>query len=109
MKAIITGIGHYVPDRKLTNKDLEKMVDTNDEWITTRTGIKERRILEDGKGSSYMAVKAAQKLVSGGLAHTGSLKNVFTLGAIGLKQFKYHHHIFIRWKENQIIAFFLAY
>ena len=63
MKAIITGIGHYVPDRKLTNKDLEKMVDTNDEWITTRTGIKERRILEDDKGSAYMAVKASQVLL----------------------------------------------
>ena len=45
MRAIITGVGHFVPDQKLTNKDLEKMVDTSDEWITTRTGIKERRIL----------------------------------------------------------------
>lgn len=60
MQAIITGVGHYVPERKLTNKDLEQMVDTNDEWITTRTGIKERRILENNKGTSYMAVKAAE-------------------------------------------------
>jgi 3-oxoacyl-[acyl-carrier-protein] synthase-3 len=63
MRAIITGIGHYVPDRKLTNKDLEQTLDTSDEWITTRTGIRERRILGDGKGSSYMAVKAAQMLL----------------------------------------------
>ena len=45
MRAIISGVGHYVPDKILSNSDLEKMVDTNDEWITTRTGIKERRIL----------------------------------------------------------------
>ena len=60
MRAVITAIGHYVPEKKLTNKDLEKMVDTTDEWITTRTGIKERRILEKGKGTSYMAVRAVQ-------------------------------------------------
>ena len=60
MRAIITGVGHYVPDQVLSNNDLEKMVDTNDEWITTRTGIKERRILDKGKGTSYMATKAAQ-------------------------------------------------
>lgn len=60
MRAIITGVGHYVPDRILSNSDLEKMVDTNDEWITTRTGIKERRILDKEKGTSYMATKAAE-------------------------------------------------
>ncbi|CAN2041973.1 Beta-ketoacyl-(acyl-carrier-protein) synthase III [Candidatus Magnetomoraceae bacterium gMMP-15] len=63
MRAIITGVGHYVPERKLTNNDLEKMVDTNDEWITTRTGIKERRILDKDKGTSYMAVRAAQNVL----------------------------------------------
>jgi len=51
--AAITAVGAYVPDYVLTNKILETLVDTNDEWITTRTGIKERRILkEEGKGSS---------------------------------------------------------
>jgi 3-oxoacyl-[acyl-carrier-protein] synthase-3 len=44
MRGIITATAHYVPDTKLTNKDLEKMVNTSDEWITSRTGIKERRI-----------------------------------------------------------------
>jgi 3-oxoacyl-[acyl-carrier-protein] synthase-3 len=63
MRAIITGIGHYIPKTKLTNRDLEQMVDTTDEWITTRTGIKERRILEDGKGSSYMAAEAARMVL----------------------------------------------
>jgi 3-oxoacyl-[acyl-carrier-protein] synthase-3 len=63
MRAIITSLGHYVPERKLTNKDLEKMVDTNDEWIRTRTGIQERRILGDGKATSYMAVRAAQSVL----------------------------------------------
>ncbi|OQY59990.1 MAG: 3-oxoacyl-ACP synthase [Desulfobacteraceae bacterium 4572_88] len=63
MRAIITGVGHFVPDRKLTNADLEKMVDTNDEWITSRTGIKERGILEEGKGTSHMAVQAAKRVL----------------------------------------------
>lgn len=61
LKAKITGVGHYVPSKVLTNQDLEKMVDTTDEWIVTRTGIKERRILEDGKGSSYMGAFAAKR------------------------------------------------
>jgi 3-oxoacyl-[acyl-carrier-protein] synthase-3 len=60
MRAIITATGHYVPPNILTNHDLEKMVDTNDEWITSRTGIKERRILDKDKGTSYMAVRAAR-------------------------------------------------
>lgn len=64
MRAIISGVGHFVPEDKLTNKDLEQMVDTNDEWITTRTGIKERRILGKGKGTSFMAVKAAEMVLS---------------------------------------------
>ncbi len=59
VRAKITGVGHYVPEKILTNRDFEKMVDTSDEWITSRTGIKERRILGDGKGSSYMGTKAA--------------------------------------------------
>ena len=63
--AAITAVGAYVPDYVLTNKILETMVDTNDDWITTRTGIKERRILkEEGKGTSYLAIKAAQDLLN---------------------------------------------
>lgn len=61
--AAITAVGAYVPDFVLSNKVLETMVDTNDEWITTRTGIKERRLLKvEGAGSSYMAIRAAQNL-----------------------------------------------
>ncbi|MGC1633417.1 MAG: beta-ketoacyl-ACP synthase III [Gelidibacter sp.] len=62
--AAITAIGGYVPEYVLTNQILETLVDTNDEWITSRTGIKERRILKgDGKGTSYLAIKAAQDLI----------------------------------------------
>lgn len=62
--AAITAVGKYVPDYALTNKELESLVDTNDEWIYTRTGIKERRILKDvDKATSYMAIKAAQNLI----------------------------------------------
>ncbi|RKS99253.1 beta-ketoacyl-ACP synthase III [Flavobacterium sp. 123] len=63
--AAITAVGAYVPDFVLSNKVLETMVDTNDEWIITRTGIKERRILkDDSKGTSYLAIKAAQDLIA---------------------------------------------
>lgn len=65
--AAITAVGKYVPDYILTNKELETMVETNDEWITTRTGIKERRILKgEGLGTSFMAIKAAQDLLEKG-------------------------------------------
>ncbi len=60
-RATITGVGHYVPEKILTNLELEKMVDTNDEWIRTRTGISERRILENG-ATSELCVKAFEHL-----------------------------------------------
>ena len=65
--AAITAVGGYVPDFVLSNKVLETMVDTNDEWITSRTGIKERRILKgEGLGTSYLAIKAAEDLLKKG-------------------------------------------
>ncbi|HSX11579.1 MAG TPA: beta-ketoacyl-ACP synthase III [Chlamydiales bacterium] len=60
MKAKIIGTGSYLPDKVLTNQDLEKMVETSDEWIVSRTGMKERRIAEDGECASHMGVKAAR-------------------------------------------------
>lgn len=64
INAIITGVGGYVPDYILNNEELSRMVDTTDEWITTRVGIKERRILtEEGLGTSYLARKAAKQLI----------------------------------------------
>mgnify|MGYP000843127868 FL=1 len=64
INAVITGVGGYVPDYILTNDEISKMVDTTDEWIMGRIGIKERRILhEEGLGTSYMARKAAKQLM----------------------------------------------
>jgi 3-oxoacyl-[acyl-carrier-protein] synthase-3 len=64
LKAAITGIHGYVPEDVVTNADLEKIVETNDEWITSRTGIKERRILKgEGKGTSVMAAEAVKGLL----------------------------------------------
>ncbi|MCB9285620.1 MAG: ketoacyl-ACP synthase III [Lewinellaceae bacterium] len=64
LHAAITGIGGYVPDYVLTNKELEQMVDTNDEWIVTRTGIKERRLLKIPEtGSSFLGAKAVEELL----------------------------------------------
>ena len=64
INAIITGVGGYVPDYVLNNDELSRMVETNDEWIMSRVGIKERRILnEEGLGTSYMARKAAKQLI----------------------------------------------
>ena len=63
--AAITAVGKYLPDYVLTNQELETMVETNDEWITTRTGIKERRILKgEGLGTSFLGIKAAQDLLA---------------------------------------------
>ncbi|ARA94072.1 ketoacyl-ACP synthase III [Rhodothermaceae bacterium RA] len=63
-RAAITAVGHFLPEDRLTNHDLEQMVDTNDEWIRTRTGIRERRILWDkDKATSYMATEAAREVL----------------------------------------------
>lgn len=63
IKAAITALGGYVPEYRLTNAILETMVDTNDEWIMSRTGIKERRILkEEGKGTSFLAIEAVRDM-----------------------------------------------
>ena len=65
LSARISAISSYVPDDILDNEMLSKMVETNDEWITTRVGIKERRILrKEGAGSSYMGIKALEKLMA---------------------------------------------
>ncbi len=64
IRAMITGVGGYVPEYILTNQELEKMIDTNDEWITTRTGVKERRILKgENMGTSHLAVPAVLELL----------------------------------------------
>ena len=63
INASITAVGSFLPQTVLSNLDLEKIVDTNDEWITTRTGIKERRILDKGIGTSYMAINAAKAII----------------------------------------------
>lgn len=64
IRAKITGVGCYVPPRVVTNVDLEKFVDTNDEWIRTRTGIKERHYADPGVASSHMATEAARALLA---------------------------------------------
>src|SRR5687768_5471572 len=65
IKAAITGVGGYVPDYILTNQELETMVETSDEWITSRTGIKERRILKgEGQGVSVLGVEAVKDLIA---------------------------------------------
>lgn len=65
LRAAITGVGGYVPDYILTNKELETMVDTNDEWITSRTGIKERRILKgENQGVSVMGIAAVKEMLA---------------------------------------------
>src|ERR1051325_1888267 len=63
IRAAITAVGHFVPDKILDNAYFERIVDTNDEWIKTRTGITERRVLEPDQPTSYMAVKAINKLL----------------------------------------------
>lgn len=64
--AAITHIGKFLPESVLTNKDFEKIVSTTDDWITSRTGIKERRIINNGEPTSYLAVKAVENLLESG-------------------------------------------
>jgi 3-oxoacyl-[acyl-carrier-protein] synthase III len=63
LRAKITSVSYHVPDRRVTNKDLEKRIDTSDEWIYERTGIRERRVVEKGQGTSDLAAKAAKLLL----------------------------------------------
>ena len=62
-KANITGVGHYLPEKVLTNQDIAKMVDTSDDWIQSRTGIRERRIVQLGEASAKMATNAVNNLM----------------------------------------------
>jgi len=64
MKAQITSLGKFLPDKVIKNSEFEKFLDTSDEWIVSRTGIKERRKLDIGKASSYMAIKAIKELIN---------------------------------------------
>ncbi len=85
--AVITGVGGYVPDYVLTNEEISRMVDTNDEWIMTRIGVKERRILnEEGLGTSYMARKAAKQL----LQKTGTSPNEIDVIIVATTTPDYH-------------------
>jgi 3-oxoacyl-[acyl-carrier-protein] synthase-3 len=71
--AKITGVGGYVPPKVLTNADLEKMVETTDEWIRTRTGIRERHVVESGMATSHLAVEAAKSLLARTRTDPGSI------------------------------------
>ena len=89
IKAAITAVGGYIPEDFISNRDLEKMVDTNDEWITARTGIKKRRILkEKGKATSYLAVNAAKDLLNRNVVDPKTIDLVL-LATITPD---YHHH-----------------
>jgi 3-oxoacyl-[acyl-carrier-protein] synthase-3 len=80
--AAITAVGAYVPDFVLSNQVLETLVDTNDEWITSRTGIKERRLLkEEGEGTSFLAIKAAQNLIQKANINPGEIDLVIVATA----------------------------
>src|SRR5210317_1984986 len=69
----ILSVGHFVPKKKLTNLDLEKMVETSDEWVTTRTGIKERRIADQSETTSVMASKAAKQALKNADMHSDDI------------------------------------
>jgi len=64
INAVITGVGGYVPEKRLTNDDICKIVDTTDEWIMSRVGIKERRVLDKNVGMSFMAIRAVKELIN---------------------------------------------
>ncbi|MGG3449540.1 beta-ketoacyl-ACP synthase III [Domibacillus aminovorans] len=78
MNAGIWGMGRYIPENVLTNADLEKKMDTSDEWIRTRTGIEERRIAGDDIDTSYMAMKAAEKAIENAGIHPEEIDLIIT-------------------------------
>lgn len=79
MKAVgIIGIGEYLPKKVLTNQDLEKMVDTSDEWIVTRTGIRQRRLARTDEATSDMAIRAARNALRDARMNTDSLELIIT-------------------------------
>ena len=69
IRARITGTGSYVPEKVLTNLDIEKFLDTNEEWIRTRTGIRERHIAAEGENTSDLATNAAQRAMEHSSTH----------------------------------------
>jgi len=81
LRAAITGVGHYAPPKVLTNQDLERMVDTSDEWIRTRTGILERRIADESTATSDMAVEAALRALENAHARAEDLDFVIVATA----------------------------
>ena len=84
---IIRGFGHYAPERVVTNADLEKIVDTNDEWITSRTGIKQRHLAADGEAASDMALQASTR----------------ALAAAGMKPEELTHIVFATFTPDSMI------
>ncbi|MHC5017908.1 MAG: beta-ketoacyl-ACP synthase III [Planctomycetota bacterium] len=77
-RAILAGSGSCLPDRKLTNDDLTKIIDTNDEWITTRTGIKTRRIVSDGETTATLAADAARRALQDANMEANELELIIT-------------------------------
>src|SRR5918992_463304 len=90
----IAGVGMYVPERVLTNHDLERMVETSDEWIVTRTGISERRIAAPGEATSDMALAAGAQFIQ-----TGFYRNVLVIGAETLSRM-------VNWKDRTTCVLF---
>ena len=89
INAVITGIGGFVPEDVLTNSDISKMVDTSEEWIMTRVGIKERRILRgEGLGTSYMGIRAVNQLFEKTGVHPDEL--VVLLCVTSTNDYKYN-------------------
>jgi 3-oxoacyl-[acyl-carrier-protein] synthase-3 len=87
INAVITGVGGYVPEDIITNDDLSKLVDTNDEWIMSRIGIKERRILRGGRAMSYMGIQAVNELIRKTGVDPESIEGVICATSTGDYQF----------------------
>ena len=75
--SLLRGLGFYVPERVVTNAELERLVDTSDEWITTRTGIKERRIAAPGQATSDLSLEASKKALAGAGMTPDDLTHLF--------------------------------
>lgn len=76
MRSVIRGTGSYLPDKALTNADMAKLVDTNDDWIVQRTGIKQRHIAAEGEATSDMAIRAASRALESSGLHADDIDGV---------------------------------
>ena len=107
LRSVVRGVGGYLPDRIVTNEDLTATVDTSDEWIVARTGIRERRIVADGELTSHMAIEASKRALEDGRLEAGDidLPEITNLGNLSAETVREAHRLLESGKTKGKLAF----